>query len=190
MRHVPLHVSLAIAAALGMGSAAGAEDIGAAVRACRAEADDARRLACYDLAAGRAKAFEPTAAPPAASQPAASAPAAAAPAAAAPVAAPAAAASSEDNFGRERQLTYEEDQKRAEATHAVGELQSSIAGIEKRMDGLLTFTLDNGQVWRQVRPDSKFSINDGDAIRIQPGSLGSFILSGPTKKSTRVTRVK
>ena len=58
------------------------------------------------------------------------------------------------------------------------------------MDGLMTFTLDNAQVWRQVRPDSKFSINQGDAIRIQPGSLGSFILSGPTKKSTRVTRVK
>ncbi len=175
MRHVPIHVSLAIAAALGMGSAAGAEDIGAAVRACRAEADDALRLACYDLAAGRAKALEPTAATPAASQPAAS---------------PAAAPSPEDKFGRERQLAYEEDQKRAEATHAVGELESSIAGIEKRMDGLLTFTLDNGQVWRQVRPDSRFSINDGDAIRIQPGSLGSFILSGPTKKSTRVTRVK
>jgi len=176
MRHALFHSSLAIAAALGMGAAAGAEDIAAAVSACRSEVDDARRLACYDRAAGRAKAAEPLAPPPAASQPAASA--------------SAAAASPEDNFGRERQVTYEEDQKRAEATRAVGELQSSIAGIEKRMDGLLTFTLQNGQVWRQVRPDSRFSINDGDAIRIQPGSLGSFILSGPTKKSTRVTRVK
>ncbi len=97
---------------------------------------------------------------------------------------------SEDDFGRERQLAYEEDQKLAEATRAVGELQSSITGIEKRMDGLMTFTLENGQVWRQSRPDSKFSVKQGDAIRIQPGSLGSFILSGPTKKSTRVTRVK
>jgi len=180
MRHVPLHVSLAIAAALGMGTAAGAEDIGAAVRACQAEVDDARRLACYDRAAGRAKAADATASPQVA----------AAPAASAPVAATAAPAASEDSFGRERQLAYEEDQKRAEATRAVGELQTSIAGIEKRMDGLLTFTLDNGQVWRQVRPDSRFSINAGDPIRIQPGALGSFILSGPTKKSTRVTRVK
>jgi hypothetical protein len=97
---------------------------------------------------------------------------------------------SEDDFGRERQLAYEEDQKRAEASRAVGELQSTIIGLEKRIDGLMTFTLDNGQVWRQSRPDSRFSIQEGDAIRIQPGSLGSYILSGPTKKSTRVTRVK
>ena len=173
MRHASWY-SLVYAAALGTGTAWAADDIGAAVNACRAEADDARRLACYDRAAGRA-----TSAAPSASS--------ATPAAAA--AAPA-AVKSEDDFGRERQLAYEEDQKRAEATRAVGELQSSITGIEKRMDGLMTFTLENGQVWRQSRPDSKFSVKQGDAIRIQPGSLGSFILSGPTKKSTRVTRVK
>jgi hypothetical protein len=54
----------------------------------------------------------------------------------------------------------------------------------------MTFTLDNGQIWRQNRPDSMFRIQSGDEILIQPASLGSFILSGPGKKSTRVTRVK
>jgi hypothetical protein len=175
MRLLPLH-ALAIVALLGTGNALGAEDIAAAVNACRAEADDARRLACYDRAVGRANGNAPAAAP-----------AAAATAATAPAPAP---AQTEDSFGRERQLAHEEDQKRAEATRAVGELLATIVGLEKRMDGLMTFTLDNGQVWRQVRPDSLFSIKQGDAIRIQPGSLGSFILSGPTKKSTRVTRVK
>ena len=174
MRLLPLH-ALAIVALLGTGNALGAEDI-AAVNACRAEADDARRLACYDRAVGRANGNAPAAAP-----------AAAATAATARAPAP---AQTEDSFGRERQLAHEEDQKRAEATRAVGELLATIVGLEKRMDGLMTFTLDNGQVWRQVRPDSLFSIKQGDAIRIQPGSLGSFILSGPTKKSTRVTRVK
>jgi hypothetical protein len=166
MRQVALG-SVATAIVLGAVAASGAEDISAAIGACRAEADDARRLACYDRAAGRVKASGH--------------------AASTASAAPAAPA---DDFGRERQLAYEEDQKRAEATRSVGELESSVAGIETRMDGLLTFTLDNGQVWRQVRPDSRFSIKPGDMIRIQPGSLGSFILSGPTKKSTRVTRVK
>lgn len=165
MRLVALH-SLAIVALFGVGNALGAEEIGAAVSACRAEADDARRLACYDRAAGRASGAAPSSTPAAA------------------------AVKSEDDFGRERQLAHEEDQKLAEATRAVGELQATIVGLEKRTDGLMTFTLDNGQVWRQARPDSRFSIKQGDAIRIQPGSLGSFILSGPTKKSTRVTRVK
>ncbi len=167
MRHASLGISLAIAAALGLAAAAEAAEVGAAIAACRAEADDARRLACYDRAAELAK--------PAGS---------AAPAPAAAAAAP------EDEFGRERQLAYEEDRKREAATRAVGELQSSITGIETRIDGLMTFTLANGQVWRQSRPDSRFSIKEGDEIRIQPASLGSFILSGPGKKSTRVTRVK
>jgi hypothetical protein len=173
MRLLPLH-ALAIVALLGTGNAIASEDIAAAVNACRAEADDARRLACYDRAVGRGNGNAPAAAPAAA-------------ATAAPTPAP---AQTEDSFGRERQLAHEEDQKRAEATRAVGELLATIVGLEKRMDGLMTFTLDNGQVWRQVRPDSLFSVKQGDAIRIQPGSLGSFILSGPTKKSTRVTRVK
>ena len=163
--------------------ASAAEDIGAAVRACRRESDDARRLACYDRAAGRESDSGPG--PTAATTAAAAAPAATpAPPAPPPVAKP------EDDFGRERQLAQEEDKKREEATRSVGKLQSSIVSIEKRMDGLMTFTLDNGQVWRQNRPDSMFSIKQGDAVLIQPGSLNSFILSGPNKKSTRVTRVK
>jgi hypothetical protein len=179
---------LAVAAACAPGLAPGAEDFAAAVRACRAESDDARRLACYDRVAGRdsaAQAQAPTAVPAAAATAAstASLPTPAGPA-------PAAAAKPADDFGRERQIAYEEDKKREEATRAVGELRASIVAIETRMDGLMTFTLDNGQVWRQNRPDSRFSIKQGDAVLIQPGSLNSFILSGPNKKSTRVTRVK
>jgi hypothetical protein len=156
---------------------AAAEDIGDAVKACRAEADDARRLACYDLAAGRTGDVAAGSAP-------------AAPAGATAAAPATAAAKPEDNFGRERQLAREEDKEREAATRAVGELRAAIVAIEKRIDGLMTFTLDNGQVWRQNRPDSMFSIKQGDAVLIQPGSLNSFILSGPNKKSTRVTRIK
>jgi hypothetical protein len=167
---------LAVAACALPAIASAADDIAAAVKACRAESDDARRLACYDRAAGRGSVAAPEAPAPSAAP--------------AGPAQPAPAARSEDNFGRERQLAHEEDKKREEATREVGELRASIISIETRMDGLMTFTLDNGQVWRQNRPDSRFSIKQGDVILIQPGSLNSFILSGPNKKSTRVTRVK
>jgi hypothetical protein len=173
---------LAVAACSLPAIASADDDIAGAVKACRAESDDARRLACYDRAAGRGSVAAPAAAAPTV--------AAAPTAAPAGPAQPAPAATSEDNFGRERQLAHEEDKKREEATREVGELRASIISIETRMDGLMTFTLDNGQVWRQNRPDSRFSIEQGDAILIQPGSLNSFILSGPNKKSTRVTRVK
>jgi hypothetical protein len=167
---------LAVAACSLPAIASADDDIAGAVKACRAESDDARRLACYDRAAGRGSVAAPEAPAPSAAP--------------AGPAQPAPAARSEDNFGRERQLAHEEDKKREEATREVGELRASIISIETRMDGLMTFTLDNGQVWRQNRPDSRFSIKQGDVILIQPGSLNSFILSGPNKKSTRVTRVK
>ena len=165
------------------------EDFGESLRACRSQADDARRLACYDRVAGRAEsAAAAQAAAPSASQPAA-APKPAPVAAAATVAAPA-ASTAEDNFGRERAMAAEEDKRRAAESHAIGELSALVMDIDKRGDGLMTITLDNGQVWRQNTPDSKFRLKTGDRVRIQPGSLNSFILSGPSNRSTRVSRVK
>jgi len=180
---------LAVAACALSALASAADDISSAVKACRMESDDARRLACYDRAAGRGGGAAAASAATAAATPAAPTAAPAAPTPAGP-AQPAPAAKSVDSFGRERQLAHEEDKKREEATREVGELRASIVSIEKRIDGLMTFTLDNGQVWRQNRPDSMFSVKQDDAIVIRPGSLNSFILSGPNKKSTRVTRVK
>jgi hypothetical protein len=179
---LPLTIALACLAAL---PAHAADDARTELAACRSIAGDAERLACFDRAAERLLA-QPRA--PAAAQ------AQAAPAAptAAPAAAPVAAAgaSAEDNFGRERQMAAEEARRENQEARAMGELSATVTGIETRMDGLMTITLDNGHVWRQTRPDSKFRLKSGDRIRIQPGSLNSFILSGPTKRSTRVTRVK
>ena len=173
---------------LAAGPALAATDIGAAIRACRAETNESRRLACYDRVADGAHAAAPAvAAAPKSAAPAASAPVATSAAVAAPVAA---AATKEDNFGRERQVAAEEQKRQQEEARSLGELEAYVTGIETRMDGLMTITLDNGQVWRQNSPDSKFHLKDGDRIKIQPGSLKSYILSGPSKKSTRVTRVK
>lgn len=167
------------------GPAYAADRIRTELDTCRLLANDGERLACYDRAAGRilAQAAAPEPAP---------APAATAPAAAAPAAATAAASTpdAEDNFGRERALAAEEAKRQEQQARAAGELSAAVAGIDTRMDGLMTITLDNGQVWRQNRPDSMFRLKVGDPVRIQPGSLKSFILSGPGNRSTRVTRVQ
>jgi hypothetical protein len=161
-----------------------AEDFGESLRACRSQSDDARRLACYDRVASRAESEAPAAAVANAGG------AAAASKPAPPAAVPAAAPTPEDNFGRERTMAAEEDKRRAVESHSIGGLSALVVGIDTRGDGLMTITLDNGQVWRQNAPDSKFRLQEGDKIRIQPGSLNSFILSGPSNRSTRVTRVK
>lgn len=172
-RLIPLLV-LALAA----GASGAAEDVAAAVRACRTESDSATRLACYDRAVDRA-------------QPAAKAAPPSKPAASAATAAPAAAAATpEDNFGRQHKIQAEEQKRQQQEARELGELEANVTKIEKRMDGLMTITLDNGQVWRQNSPDAMFRLKEGDPVKIQPGSMKSFILSGPTKKSTRVSRVQ
>jgi len=168
--------------------AAAADESRAELSACRSLADDAQRLACYDRAVGRWLA-QPAVQKPAAAPPAAAAPAATAAAGAAAPAA-AAAATAEDNFGRDRVIAAEESKRREQEARAAGELNATVTALETRMDGLMTITLDNGQVWRQSRPDSMFRLKVGDPVKIQPGSLKSFILSGPSKRSTRVSRVQ
>ena len=147
-----------LALAFAIGPAIAAEDVGAALRACRAETDDARRLACYDRVAGRAQAPAITTA--------------------------------EGRFGLEQAEAAEETRRRQQAARSLEELEATVTAIDTRMDGLMTITLDNGHVWRQNSPDSRFRLKEGDRVRIQPGSLNSYILSGPTKRSTRVSRVK
>ncbi len=172
---------------LAAGPASAADGIRAELESCRVLANDGERLACYDRAAGRilAQASAPEAAT-------AATPAAAATAAATVAATPAAAstAGAADNFGRERVLAAEEAKRQQQQTRDIGELSATVTDIDTRMDGLMTITLDNGQVWRQVRPDSMFRLKTGDQIQIQPGAMNSFILSGPSKRSTRVSRVQ
>ena len=156
--HPSWRAGLVLALALAGAPAVAAEDVESAVRACRSEPDDGRRLACYDGAVdGKAAAPAPT---------------------------------PEENFGREHRIEHERLERQHEEARALGGIEATVASIETRMDGLMTITLDNGQVWRQNAPDSRFRLKVGDLVKIQPGSLKSFILSGPTKRSTRVSRVE
>lgn len=149
-----------VAAMMAIPAALAAEDPGAALRACRAEQDDAKRLACYD------REIERQDAP------------------AAPAATP------EERFGRTGAMTREEADRKEQQSRELTELQATVTEIWTRADGLMVLTLDNGQIWKQVRPDSLFRLKAGEKVKIQPAALGSFLLSGPTKRSTRVSRVK
>ncbi len=178
-----LAVSLAILLAAGAARASG--DADAALIACRAETDDSRRLACYDRAMDRELAAVLPAAPRATPQ--------AAPQAAPPAAPPTEAPTvltAEEKFGREGAMAREETEQREQESRALGELQAKVTGIWTRSDGLMVVTLDNGQVWKQNRPEGFFRLKAGDTVKIQPAALGSFLMTGPSKRSTRVTRVR
>jgi hypothetical protein len=174
VKHLPFSLALVL---LGAAAPAAAVDE-TALRACRAVADDDERLACYDRELDRED------------RAAAAAESAAAPNAGTPPPAPPAPVTAEERFGRERAIAAEEREREQRSARELGELKALVTKIETRIDGLMTITLDNGQVWRQNAPDSRFRLKVGDPVSIQPGALRSFLMSGPTNRSTRVTRVK
>ncbi len=153
-----------VAALMAIQAATAAEDPGAALRACRSETDGAKRLACYDREVDR---LGTQAASPAAP-----------------------AATPEERFGRTGAMTREEADRKGRESRDLSELHASVTEIWTRADGLMVLTLDNGQIWKQIRPDSLFRLKAGEKIRIQPAALGSYLLSGESKRSTRVSRLK
>jgi hypothetical protein len=160
-----------VVAMLANPAVAATEDPGASLRVCRAERDDAKRLACYDREIDR------TGQRPVAGETTPATPAAPAP-------------TPEERFGRAGAMTREEADRKEQESRELSELNATVTEIWTRADGLMVFTLDNGQIWKQIRPDSMFRLKAGEKVKIQPAALGSFLLSGPSKRSTRVSRVK
>ena len=160
-----------MAAMLAVPAATAAEDADAALRGCRGERDDSKRLACYDREIDRLGTR-------------------AAGVSAAPAAPAAPALTPEERFGREAAMDREATARKEQEARQLSELNATVTEIWTRADGLMVLTLDNGQIWKQVRPDSLFRLKAGEKVKIQPAALGSFLLSGPGKRSTRVSRVK
>lgn len=158
--------------AIGAVPIARAQTVPAGLQACKAETDDARRLACFDREIARLSQTQPQTAdnpPPAPSAPQLSA---------------------EERFGRRAEIVREERERQSAQTPALKELSAVVTGISSRGYGELMITLDNGQVWIQVAADPHFSLSVADKVTIKPASFGSFILSAPSGRGTRVKRLR
>lgn len=70
------------------------------------------------------------------------------------------------------------------------ELFSQVTGIKRDFRDYATFTLSNGQIWRQTEV-TQLRIRSGDDITIEKGVLSSYYLSKPdNNRQVRVVRVK
>jgi hypothetical protein len=160
-----------------------AETTSSALRACAAEADDARRLACFDrVVAGldattdirpresKAPPGEPSAAVPGepsvvpAGEPSA-----------APVASPA------EQFGLPK---AREEGPRLDA------IEAKVVRVSRAANGIRTVTLDNGQVWTELESHSGARFEAGDSVTIKAGAFRSFDLVAPNKRSSKVRRAR
>jgi hypothetical protein len=181
-------VVLLSAAVVGvLATAAVADVLPGAILGCADQPDAKLRLACFDAAVAEMR--KPTGASgvgtttegaPAApvARSGTTAPAAAAATAAAPPPANV-ALSPEDQYGR-----------RAPKEKRIEGLSATATTVSTRPRGELVITLDNGQVWAEIAPGSKVKVKAGDSVRIESGTLGSYILVAPNGRSSKVSRVR
>ncbi len=151
----------------------------------------AARLACFERRVeeprggeaadrpGPAPAAPPTTAPAPAAAPRTVATEAAPPAPVARGQAPVDA----DSFGRSNVSRREERAARQrtdrEAQEERTELVAKVVSLRETVPNNYVITLDNGQVWRQNRPEA-YPLQPGHEVRIYPGRLGdSYRLTAP-----------
>jgi hypothetical protein len=151
------------------------QSVADAIKACSEKQNSLQRLVCYDGIAGRLNDLSDSVLPEARST--LSAPAV--PATAVPTVTPSQrnAVKQESDFG----LVSKDGEEI---------LRAKIVKIEKDSRSLMTFTLDNGQVWRQTEV-SRLRIKVGETVEIEPGRFSGYFLSSVNNnRSTNVKRIK
>jgi hypothetical protein len=158
-----------------------------------------QRLACFEsrVEAARGGAAGAQAAPEAAAplsrEPA---PRAAAPAPRAANTAPASANRSETPAPSASAEVPEEfgfrERRRAEPEPAaVPEVRAKIVELRETVPNAFTITLDNGQVWRQTRPDPYVTLRAGYEVRINMSRFRAYRLTSPDMRGfVQVERVR
>jgi hypothetical protein len=157
-----------------------------ALLACAEQADDARRLRCFDsVVEGLRRTPAPSAAPAAAAAvPAATV--AATSSGTTPAAPPKPVArpvSPEEEFGARGEL-------KPGKNDALSAISATVTALGKKPYGELVITLSNGQVWAEIAPNSKVKLKTGDTVKIEAGALGSFVLIAPNGRSSKVSRMR
>ncbi|MEY4375775.1 MAG: hypothetical protein RJB26_325 [Pseudomonadota bacterium] len=96
----------------------------------------------------------------------------------------------EQRFGTSQQVVREVVEERKRETEQLDSMASTISNIAQRGDGSRVFTLANGQVWSERGDNSKSRFKVGDKVEIESASFGSFLMTGSSKRSIRVNRVR
>jgi hypothetical protein len=152
---------------------------------CAATADRDERLACYDGLASRYAQpnRKPTAAAPTAALPSPQPATPATPAVAAPAAAKVPAVEPKAEFG----LSVAQLRKEPDAPVKPQSIDGVVTGFGTSSLGRPVVRLDNSQSWELSESDLLLSV--GDKVTIRRATMGSFLLTTPTKRVHRARRI-
>jgi hypothetical protein len=146
---------------------AAAEVLPDAIRACKNETDDARRLQCYDREVAKFPLTPEQTFGLSQSQ---------------------VQAAQRRSSGSESKSSGSES-KKSEPESKPKFLTAKVVALSERPHAGFIVTFDNGQVWMQYEEELT-PIHAGDLVTIKPGLLGSFWLIGPSGWATKVHRIK
>ncbi len=142
----------------------------AAVYACADEADDARRLACFDAAVGGLRAAETQGTV---------------------AVLDAARVESVQREGFGFSLPSLPQLRLPGGGSAVESVTLELSSVSVAPDGRATLRMSNGQVWRQLEPERLRGARPGSAVTVSQGALGSFVATVEGQRANfRVRRVE
>ena len=140
----------------------GAEPLPEQLKPCASMRRDAERLACYDKAVASIEAGLSSDPPP----------------------------SPENMFGANADVSGSSNAKADAKREELQQISAQVTSLRRADDGMITFTLDNGQVWRQQDNEVSLSVSVGDAVSIARASLGTFKVTDKRGRSAHVKRVR
>jgi hypothetical protein len=158
----------------------------APILACRTLADPPARLACFDRESAKLVPASAAAAMPPAS--ARSTPAAA-PTSAAPVPSAIPASTAKENFGLSEGAVAKKEVDAGARPKELSSIDAHIVSVSVAGVGLATFTLDNGQVWRQLSPEGDLLAKPGEPVTVSRGVFRSYWLQTKSGRGCKVTRI-
>lgn len=69
-------------------------------------------------------------------------------------------------------------------------VSASIVDLRQGQYGEWTFTLDNGQVWKQTEPRANITFKVGESVRLEHGAMSSLWLAAENHRKVRVKRLQ
>jgi hypothetical protein len=162
----------------------------AALLGCRALADSAARLTCFDRESATLAAAEGTGAATSPTPAAAASVASAAPVAAAPPPPAPRPLESKESFGLPEGAVTKQEVAAGLRTAELTKIDAHIVAVSLSAGGQATFTLDNGQVWRELLAEGDLLAKPGDVVIVSRGMFHSYSLQLKSGRSSKVTRIR
>jgi hypothetical protein len=97
---------------------------------------------------------------------------------------------SKENFGLPEGAIAQQEVAAGLRSVELTKIDAHIVAVSLSAGGQATFTLDNGQAWRELLSEGDLLAKPGDAATISRGAFHSYSLHLKSGRSSKVTRIR